>query len=77
MVVTSKLEVLGETMIGEIELSKEEVTDILKTVLAEEEFEVESISYNAGIDEGDFLHDSYFGGMDVEVKQFVKQKIIN
>lgn len=74
MVVTSKLEVLSQTIMGEIELSKAEVTDILKTVLAEEGFEVESIFYDAGIDDGDRFHDSYFSGMNVEGKQSMKQK---
>lgn len=76
IIVTSKIEVLGESIIGEIELDKTEVTDILKAVLAEEEFEVESISYIAGIDNGDRFQDSYFNGMYVEGKQPIKQKTI-
>lgn len=76
MMITRKMEIFGEAIIGEIELNKSEVTEILKVVLAEQAFEVESISYNAGIDNGDRFRGSYFNGMYVEVKQSIKQKTI-
>lgn len=75
ILVTSKIELLGESIIGEVELNKSEVTDILKLVLSEQGFEVESISYNAGIDTGYRGEESYFHGINVEVKQPTKQKI--
>ena len=75
ILVTSKIELLGESIIGEVELNKSEVTDILKLVLSEQGFEVESISYNAGIDTGYRDEESYFHGINVEVKQPTKQKI--
>ena len=78
MVVASKLEVLGETITTEIELSKSEVTDILKTVLAEEGCEVESIFYDAGLTTNEYLTtnftSTYFSGVNVKVKRAVKQK---
>lgn len=73
MMITRKMQILGETVTAEIELDKAEVTDILKVVLAKEEFEVESISYIAGIDNGDRFQDSYFNGMYVE-GQSIKRK---
>lgn len=79
IIVTSKIKIFGEEIVEEKELNKSEVTDIFRTVLSEQNYEVSSIYYDAGLTTVEYLTCSYpsayFSGVNVEVEKTVGQKV--
>lgn len=79
MIVTSKIKILEEEIVEEKELNKSEVTDIFRIILSEQNYEVSSIYYEAGLTTEEYFTHSYpsayFSGVNVEVEKTVGQKV--
>lgn len=78
--VKSMLSILRESVATEVSLNQTEVTNIFKTMLQEENYNVESMYYDSGLTTVDDRYNqtypaAYFNGISVEVKSNVKQKI--
>ena len=76
--VSSVTSLLGESVKEEVQLSKKEVEAILATMLSEEGYSLDSISYDAGFTTGDFFDRGtrcYFHGVSVSVAKKVDQKV--
>lgn len=72
-------EILGNKCILKSDLNEEEVKNIFKKVLQEENYDVLDLQYDAFIDIDDYLCDTSevakFRGIEIEVKSNQKQKI--
>lgn len=68
----------GESIAVDENLTKKQVEGILTTMLSDEGYSVESISYDAGTTTGDFFDRgtrTYFHGINVQATKKVDQKV--
>lgn len=77
--VEMKKDLLGETIILESPLNDEEVKNIFKKILQEENYDITSFHYNAFIDNEEYLCHSCetakFSGIEIEVKSNQNKKV--
>lgn len=73
----TQMNILGEKVVSEEEISDAQLRNILQTLLEEQGYSVEGGSYDAGIDVDDrFQHKAaYFHGIVIEVQQKKEQKV--
>lgn len=79
IIVKEKKEILGETIIFKSTLTEEEVKNIFKKVLQEENYDLVNLSYDTYIDIDEYFGSSSekakFRAIEIEVKSNQKQKI--
>lgn len=73
----TKINLLGEVVENEEELSENQLRDIFQTILEEQGYSIEDISYDAGMDTDDRFQSksAYFKGININVQHKRNQKL--
>jgi len=77
-IVSGNMALFGENVQVDENLTEKQVQEVLNIMLSEEGYSVDSISYDAGTETGDFYDHgtrSYFNGINVTVTKKIDQKV--